>query len=71
MTAVRGAATTPMIGMCSAISATGSPSWPRKSAGLRFGSPMARMENAMANRRTEITSPIDVRGMMVAGRRVS
>ena len=69
MTAVTGAATTPTIGICSAISATGSPSWPRNCAGSN--SPIARMEKAMANRRTEITSPIDVRGMMVAGRRVS
>ena len=33
--------------------------------------PMASTENAIANRSTEITRPIEVRGMMVAGLRVS
>src|SRR6202023_1280790 len=74
ISAVSGAATIPITGMWPAIRATGSPLWPKKPLCGPWPSgniPAARIENAIAKRRTERMRPIDVRGMMVAGRRVS
>ena len=74
ISAVSGAATMPITGMRPAISATGSPLWPKKplcGPGPRGSMPAASTEKASAKRRTERISPIEVLGMMVAGRRVS
>ena len=59
----------PIKGIRAATSATGSPSCPLNADGSII--PVARMENESAKIRTLRTSPIVVRGMMVAGRRVS
>src|SRR5579864_155639 len=72
--AVIGAATAPMTGIWPAISATGSPAWPAKplcDPGPSGNIPAASTEKAIANSKTERMRPIEVRGMMVAGRRVS